>query len=246
MRWRPTTNAISAPPSCQLLPGLVGGGSPRQVDLRDVVNAILCVIRTGCSWRQLPHDFFVWQTVYGYFPRWRKHGTATQPHEALRDPVRGMDGRQSAPTAGIIDAQSLRGASTVGYESRGYDAGKKVNGRKRHIVVDTMGMLLAIVVTPASAQDHDGGKLALILLRSAFGSVTRIWADGGYAGKLVIWAHATFNITLDIVKRNDDLSGFVVVPHPWVVERTFSWLIACRRLGWDYERLPETHVTAVQ
>lgn len=222
------------------------GGAPRQVDLRDVVNAILYLIRTGCSWRQLPHDFPAWQTVYGYFSRWKNDGTVAKIHDALRDQVRCQVGRQPGPTAGIIDAQSLRGASTVGAETRGYDAGKKVNGRKRHIVVDTMGLLLAIVVTPASVQDRDGAKLVLNLLRSTLSSVVKIWADGGYAGKLISWAHATVNVTLEIVKRNDDLSGFVVVPRRWVVERTFGWLVTCRRLGWDYERLPETHVSAVQ
>jgi transposase len=233
-------------PFVMTIPAFRRGGSPRKVNLYDVVNAILYLVRTGCSWRQLPHDFPAWRTVYGYHRKWTLDGTVARIHDALREQVRCQEGRQPDPTAGIIDAQSLRGADTVPTASRGYDAGKKVQGRKRHIVVDTIGLLLAIVVTSADVQDRDGGKTVIASLRAKFSRISRIWADGGYAGQLVLWASTAASLTLEIVKRNADLSGFHVLPRRWVVERTFAWLVKCRRLGWDYERLPETHVVMVQ
>jgi transposase len=221
------------------------GGQPRRVDLREVVNAILCLLRTGCAWRHMPREFPAWQTVYGYFSRWRDDGTNARIHDALRETVRRSEGRKAAPSAGIVDSQSLRGADTVGRATRGYDAGKKVNGRKRHIVVDTIGLLLVIVVTAANVQDRDGGKQVLRLMHEGFPGVRLIWADGGYAGQLVTWARCVVRLTLAIVKRNE-AHRFIVLPRRWVVERTFAWLVKCRRLGWDYERLPETSEAFVQ
>lgn len=160
-------------------------------------------------------------------------------HDDLREAVRKNEGRNATPAAGIVDSQSLRGADTVGRATRGYDAGKKVNGRKRHIVVDTLGLLMVTVVSAANLQDRDGGKLVSRLVHQRFPGAKLIWADGGYAGKLVIWARKVARLVVEIVKRNG-AHTFVVLPRRWVVERTFAWLVKCRRLGWDYERLPET------
>jgi len=154
--------------------------------------------------------------------------------------------RDAEPPAGIVASQALRGADTVGADTRGFDAGKRVNGRKRHIVVDTLGMLLVIVVTAASTQDRDGGETVLGLLRKALPSVRHVFADGGYAGQLVTKAKKALKITLEIVAKPADQKGFAVLPRRWVVERTFSWMMRWRRLVRDYERLPETHEAMVR
>lgn len=142
-------------------------------------------------------------------------------------------------SAGVVDAQSVRAADTVGNESRGYDAGKKVNGRKRHIVVDTVGLLLVVMVTAASVQDRDGGKRVLERLRFQMPSVALIWADGGYAGRLVEFARQVLRVTVEIVRKRPGQRTFEVLPRRWVVERTFAWITRCRRLAWDYERTIE-------
>lgn len=166
-------------------------------------------------------------------------------HDELRDQVRVAAGRNPNPTAAIIDSQSVRAAETVARAERGYDAGKKINGRKRHIAVDVMGNLLAVLITAAGVQDRDGGRDLLWRLRVAFRSVSLVWADGGYAGKLVLWAKATLRLTVQIVKRTDKLAGFYVLPRRWVVERTFSWITRYRRTVRDYERLPQHHETMI-
>ncbi len=215
------------------------GGRPSSAPLYLIVNAILYLLRTGCSWRQLPADFPPWQTCYRYFVSWRVDGTLDRLHELLRERLRAVEGRDEPPTAGVIDAQSVRGAATVGAESRGFDAGKKTNGRKRHIVVDTLGLLLVVMVTAASVQDRDAGRDVLIKLRAALPGVRLVWADGGYAGKLVEWAKARLALALDIVRKRDGQRGFAVLPRRWVVERTLSWITNCRRLACDYERTIE-------
>lgn len=157
-------------------------------------------------------------------------------HNALREKVRIAEGRNAEPTAGIVDAQSIRGADTVGKDSRGYDAGKKINGRKRSIVVDTIGMLLIAVVTAANVQDRDGGNLVIAQTHKIMPSVRYIWADGGYAGLLVRWARMATAIALEIVRKQEGQKTFEVLPRRWVVERTFAWLMRWRRLRCDYER----------
>jgi transposase len=188
----------------------------------------------------LPSDFPRWKTVYWYFTKWKEDGTLDRLHDALRDGVRITEGRRSKPTAGIVDAQSIRGADTVGKDSRGYDAGKKINGRKRNIVVDTIGMLLATVVTAANMQDRDGGNRVIEELHERIPSVQLIWADGGYSGLLVRWARMACSIFLVIVRKPAGLKTFEVLPRRWVVERTFAWLMRCRRLCRDYERRMDT------
>jgi transposase len=154
-------------------------------------------------------------------------------------------GRDELPTACSIDSQSVKAADTVGAASRGFDGGKKINGRKRHVVVDCLGLVLAVLVTAASVQDRDGACALLAGLRERFFTLTLVWADGGYAGRLVGWARAVLHLSLTIDKRTDDVGGVVVLPRRWVVERTFGWLMRHRRLVRDYERLPEHHEAMV-
>ena len=221
------------------MPCVRAGGRPGKHPRRAIVDAIFYVVRTGCSWRQLPHDFPPWQTVFWYFKQWRTDGTTDRLHDALRDRVRDAVGRDPMASAAIVDAQSVKAADTVAAAGRGFDAGKKVNGRKRHIVVDTMGLLLAVIITTASVQDRDGARAVLERLRFTMPSVVHIWADGGYAGKLVDWARDLLHVGIQIVRKPLGIKTFQVLPRRWVVERTFAWIVRCRRLDHDYERLPE-------
>jgi len=210
--------------------------------MRQIINAILYLTRTGCAWRYLPRDYPPWKTVYGYFRQWRINGLWERIHDALRAAVRQAEGRHRQPSAAILDSQSVKTTDRGGPE-RGYDAGKNVNGRKRHLLVDTIGLLLIVVVHAASTQDRDGAKLVLERLRHRFSRLRLIWADGGYAGALVEWVRSlrTRNtVRLETVRRSDDAKGFVVLPRRWVVERTFAWLGLHRRMSKDYEALPET------
>ena len=178
---------------------------------RDVIDAIRYLAHNGCVWRALPIDFPHPKLVYHCFTVWAADGTLSRIHDTLREQVRVAEGRQPVPTAGLIDAQSLRAAETVGRPSRGYDAGKKINGRKRHIIVDTTGLLVAILVTGAHEQDRDGGRLLLQALRMCFPSIRLSWADQGYSGTLVTCAATSLNITLQIVRKLADQTGFVVL-----------------------------------
>jgi len=228
------------------------GGRPPLHAKREIISAILYLTRAGCAWRMLPTDLPPWRTVYGYFVDWRDDGTLDLIHDTLREDLRKKtqrpDGtkRRAEPSAGIIDSQSLRGADTVGRDSRGYDAGKKVQGRKRHIVTDTLGLLLVVVVTAASVQDRDGGVDALKLAHGWYPRLRHVFADGGYAGRLVVRARRYWKMTVEIVSKPKDQRGFAVLPRRWVVERTLSWLMRWRRLVRDYERLPETHEAFVK
>jgi putative transposase len=226
------------------LPPPVRAGAPRKTELREVVNAILYRLHNGCAWRALPHDLPPEGTVRDYFHRWRRSGLWTQINDTLRRQVRAAEGRDEEPSAGIIDSQSAKGTRTSG--CKGYDAGKKVKGTKRHILVDTIGLLLCVVVHPASIQDRDGAKLVLIKARGLFPKLRLIWADGGYAGKLIAWALQVCGWVLEIVKRSDTAKGWVLLPRRWVVERTFGWLSQCRALARDYEFHAETSEALIQ
>lgn len=203
---------------------------------RQILNGILYAVRSGCAWRLLPRDFGPWKTVYEYFRAWRKAGIWDQIHAVLRDMVRIQAGKKTTPTAAILDSQSVKTANHGGV--RGFDAGKKIQGRKRHILVDTLGMILVVMVTPANFQDRDAACSLLTQLNHSFCRLRCIWADGGYAGRLVEWLwylRAQRRIRLAIVKRSDK-PGFHVLPKRWIVERTFAWLLNSRRLRCDYER----------
>jgi transposase len=221
------------------------GGRPEKHPRRRVLDAIFYLVRGGIAWAALPHEFPPHQTVYGLFGRWARHGAWQHIHDALRDRVRVHEGRNPQPTAAVIDSQSVRGADTVPGRTRGYDAGKKINGRKRHIAVDTGGLLLAVVVTIAGIQDRDAAHRLLTALTGRFSTISMVWADGGYAGRLVIWACKILSLSVEVVKRTDDVKGFKVLPRRWVVERTFAWISKFRRCVRDYETLPTHHEAMV-
>ena len=214
-------------------------GRPRVWPLRRIVEAILYVDRTGCAWRYLPCDFPPWRTVYGYFAAWRDDGILARLHDQLRAQVRAAAGRDPEPTAAVIDSQSVRGADTVPRAAQGWANAKKVNGRKRHIAVDAMGLLLAVVITAGSVQDRDAARPLLWNLHRTCRRIRLIWADAGYTGKLAGWA-ATLQMTICIVARTNP-HAFEVLPRRWVVERTFAWISKHRRTVRDYERLPASH-----
>jgi len=211
-------------------------GRPLQLDRRTLLNAIVYVVRSGGAWRLLPKDFGPWQTVYGYFRQWSQDWTWTFIHDTLRDLLRKTEGRQVAPTAAIIDSQSVKTPDQAG--ASGYDAGKKIKGRKRHLAVDTLGLVLAVMITSAAIQDRDAAKGLIGHLVKLFGRLQIIWADGGYLGALVHWVKQLRpfgKLRLEIVRRSDSAKGFKVLPKRWIVERTFGWFYKSRRLCRDYE-----------
>jgi putative transposase len=214
-------------------------GRPREHSYRELLNAVFYVVRTACQWRNLPKDFAPWPTVYHYFRLWKRSGLWKQIHTHLREHLRQVAGRKRHATAGIIDSQSVK--STECSDQRGYDAGKKVNGRKRHVLVDTLGLVLLVLVLPANLQDRDAARQLLgeFFGRPAWRRVKHIWADGGYAGALIDWALKLWRCTIEIVKRTE-AHVFHVSPRRWVVERTFGWLGRYRRLNRDYERQAQT------
>ena len=216
-------------------------GRPREVDLREVLDAIFYLLRTGCPWRSLPREFPPRSTVFGYFRRLWEDGTWPALHALLVMAARERAGREASPTAGIVDSQSVRTSESGG--PKGYDAGKKVNGRKRHILVDTLGLLLVLVVHTADIQDRDGLALVCRRLRRRFPWLRLIFADGGYQGETAACAAAQEGLRLSIVTRDPGLRGFAVLPRRWVVERTFAWLGRNRRLAKDFETTITSAVT---
>lgn len=221
------------------------GGRPEKHDRRRVLDAIFYLVRGGLAWRQLPAEFPPWQTVYAIFMRWQQAGVWQRIHDMLRDRARVQARRCPPPTTAILDSQSVRAGATVGKASRGWDNGKKVGGRKRHLAVDTLGLVLAVLVTAANIQDRDAGHRLIAVMRQRFATITLVWADAGYAGRLVIWAQHTLHLAIHIVKRTAGTSGFAVQPHRWIVERTFAWLFTYRRLLHDHERHTTTHETMI-
>jgi len=227
-----------------LCPQRNGPGRPLELDLRQVVNAIFYVMRTGCQWEYLPHEYPNYNSVFYHYNKWRKNGTWEQINTHLRKQVRQRCRRKPDPSAAILDSQSAKTTEAGG--ERGYDAGKKINGRKRHVVVDTLGNVLQVVVHAANIQDYHGAQSVLGRLTQNVGTLKKIWADGIYKnGGLVDWVRETFQIKLEIVNRAPGQKGFQVLPRRWVVERTFAWLGRYRRLSKDYERYPETSETVV-
>ena len=211
----------------------------RPIDRRQIINAILYVVRTGCQWRMLPKSFPNWNTVYGVFWRWRNAGTWQKIHDALRAKARKAAGKKSTPTVAIVDSQSVRTAE--GGEERGYDAGKKITGRKRHIAVDTLGFLLAVVVHGADWQDQDGAKWVMEQLSDKFRRLKVVFGDSAYGrAGLPEWVTESFGWILQTVLRPVGVKGFVVLPKRWIVERTFAWLGRYRRHSKDYEKTTES------
>ena len=210
-------------------------GRPREVELREVVNAILYLASTGCQWRMLPKDFPPVSTVQRYFYDWRDAGLWREISNTLVVRARELVGREASPTAGVIDSQSVK-TSESGCVC-GYDAGKRIKGRKRHIVTDTLGLLVGAVVHAANIQDRDGAPDVLKSIRARWPWLRHVFADGGYAGdKLKAALADQGRWTLEIIKRSDKTKGFEVLPRRWVVERTFAWLGRCRRLAKDWEK----------
>jgi len=218
--------------------GRVGLGiSPIQHDLREIVNAILYVDRTGIAWEYLPHDFPPYKTVHGYFALWEKEGVTEAIHDALRGKVREAAGRSPEPTAAILDAQTVKTSSNVPEHSQGIDAGKKIKGRKRHVATDVMGLLLVVLVTAASVQDTTGGREVVEQVAAQHPNVKTAWVDSGYK-QGVIDEGAQHGIDVQVVTKDPQQRGFKPQRKRWAVERTFGWLMLHRRLVRDYETNP--------
>lgn len=215
----------------------------RKYDLREVMNGILYLVKTGCQWRMLPKDFPEWTMVYYYFSTWKKKGLLEEIHTFLVEKVRLSVGKSEDPSVGIIDAQSVKN-TLVSSENKGFDAGKKIKGIKRHIIVDTLGLILSVIIQDASVQDRDGAPSVIGNMKEYWRKVIKIFADGGYAGKLIDQVKLAFNIELEIIKRNE-LNTFKILPKRWIVERTFAWIDTNRRNSKNYERLNQTSVAMV-
>ena len=217
-----------------LMPGPSKVGRPRKTCMRSVWDAIQYIATTGCQWALLPKDFPPFTTVQYYFYRLRDGGVLDLINEALVEIARRLAGREPQPTAAIIDSQSVKTTESGG--PRGFDAGKKIKGRKRHIVTDTQGNLLSAIVHPANVQDRDGAPAVVTLACASYPTIAHLFADGGYAGeKLENALRKIDGPTIEIVKRPNDAKGFVIVARRWVVERTLAWLNRCRRLAKDWE-----------
>jgi putative transposase len=232
-----------------LIPPAKRGGRPRDNSERNLVDGLLYVLSTGCQWRCVPKDLPPRSTLFDYLDRWNGDGTLAKIHHELYVKCREQAGREASPTAAAIDSQSVKSAEKGGarIDPSGYDAGKKIKGKKRHVLVDTLGLLLHAVVHPADIQDRDGGALVLSSLFGLYPFLVKLFADGAYQGPqfAAAAAQAMPQLKVEIVKRSDHAKGFVVVPKRWVVERTLAWLGRCRRLAKDFENLARNAVAFI-
>jgi transposase len=224
-----------------LIPPAKPGGNKRTVNIREVVNGLMYILGSGCQWRDIPRDLPARSTIHDYLDRWSYDGTLDRIHHTLYIKCREQAGRQASPTAAVIDSQSEKSAEKGGacIDPHGYDAGKKIKGKKRHILVDTTGLMLHAVVHAADIQDRDGGALVMATLFGLYPFLLKLYADGGYQGPAFQTAMTSImaQVNVEIVKRSDQVKGFAVLPKRWVVERTFAWLNRCRRLAKDWECL---------
>ena len=221
------------------------GGRAAEHDLREIFNAILYINRTGIAWRYMPHDLPPWQTVYWYFKTWTTDGIFTDLNYRLNGLVRTKTGRQAEPSASIMDSQSIKTSTNVPTATQGIDAGKRIVGRKRGIITDTLGLLLAVIVTAASVSDNTIGLNLLDRATEAYPTLTKAWVDAGFRKKVVEHG-ATLGVDVEVVTKDPQVKGFSVIKRRWVVERTIGWLMQHRRLARDYETLPETSATMIR
>jgi putative transposase len=221
-------------------------GRLRAHSLRDIFDAIFYVLKSACPWRLLPHDFPPWSTVYYHFRKFRLSGVWCLIYKALRSAERKRVGKNPDASAAIMDSQSVK-TTEEGARSNGYDAHKNIKGRKRHLLVDTLGLPLSVSVTPADVQDRAGARCVLAGLKPLVPRLKKIWADGAYSGEeLARWCEEEGGWQLEVVERNREAQGFKILPKRWIVERTFSWLIRNRRLSKDYERRAQTSETLIE
>ena len=228
----------------QVIATFLNNERKRKHNLREVTNAIFYLVKSGCHWRLLPHDFPYWKVVYYYFSTWKKTSIIERMHEALVEKTRVAAGKKEEPTVGIIDSQSVKN-TLVSTESCGFDGGKKIKGVKRHIITDTMGLLLAVVIHSAGVQDRVGAVQVVEKLAESWKKIVKIFADGGYTGTWIDRVKERFQIGVEIVKRTE-AHVFKVLPKRWIVERTFAWIETNRRNAKFYERLEDTGVAMVQ
>lgn len=217
----------------------------RKYFLHGIMNALLYIAKSGIQWRMLPKDYAPWESVYYYFRKWKRDGLLEETHDNLVERIRISIGKKPTPSVGIMDSQSVK-ACNLCQGDVGYDGGKKIKGRKRHVVVDTLGLVMITVIHAANIHDSVGAKEVIWALKDKYLSgIQKIYADGGYLGELIEWVWIQFGWILEVVKRNE-AHKFKILPKRWIVERTFAWLSFHRRMSKDYERLPESGIAFIQ
>jgi putative transposase len=226
----------------------VPGGRPERHSRRTMVNAVFYLVDNGIKWRAMPADFPPWRTVWGMHARWKEDGVLARIVDGLRTVIRVAAGRGAEPSAAIVDAQSVHESAegVVPAATSGYDSHKKVNGRKRHLLADTLGLLICVVVTAACAEDRAGAAMLLKRARARGRRLALIWADSAYRGDWRYWCRRDLGVTVEVVPQPRDQKGFQVLPRRWVVERTHAWITRRRRCARDYERLPAHHAAMVE